>query len=130
MSTNLNYKQVANVERRTWDTEAYEERAKARLKESSDDVSSKKKRKAPGSTTAANDEDAHPLMGEDEGTKEEFTPAAPGAAKSHKSDRAFLKSRSNRVDVDSKIGSVEIVNPDAAATTKSKVQDAGAVKVG
>ena len=126
MSTNLNYKQVLNVERRTWDLEAYEKRAQERLKASTD--GGKKKRKK---SISNHDDDGNqgPFFdNNEEGTKEEFMPAAPGAAKAHKSDRAFLKSRSKKVDVDSKIGSVEIVNPESVATTKSKADEPGVEK--
>ena len=135
MSTNLNYKQVANVERRTWDTEAYERRAQERLKESEELSSGKKKRKKVSGADSHNDDEDNQGVGslfgqEETTTKEEFVPASKGANKAHKSDRAFLKSRSHKVDVDSKIGNVEIVNPEAVATTKSKVDEpGGSVKV-
>ena len=121
MSTNLNYKQVANVSRRTWDVEAYEKRAKERAKNSD----SSSKNKAAGAAVPAGEKRS--IMGEEETTKEEFVPAVKGAAGPHMSKRAFLKARKNKVDVDSKIGSVEIVNPEAAATTKASVGDSSKV---
>jgi len=122
MSTNLNYKQVANVERRTWDLEAYEKRAKERVK--SDDNGDKKKRKSTESSLSS-------LGPQDDGEeqKEEFQRAARGAAGPAKSERAFLKARRNRVDLDSKIGSIEMINPEAVATTKSHVGEPGSIKV-
>ena len=109
MSTNLNYKQVANVKRRTWDLEAYEKRAQERLK---NEEAGRTSHPRPAAVSADSNNQA-------EG--EEFKPAAKDAAKAHKSDRAFLKARTNKVEsLDSKIGSVEIVNPDATATIRSK----------
>jgi hypothetical protein len=124
MSTNLDYKQVANVERRTWDVETYEKRAKERAKNDEDGEKTKSKNhKAPLNTLGTQDD------GADEGQKEEFQRATKGAAGPAKSERAFLQARRKRVDVDSKIGSVEIVNPDAAATTKAYVGEPGSIKV-
>lgn len=123
MSTNLNYKQAANVTRRTWDTETYEKRAQERTKNAD-----KSKKGKPASVAVAPGE-KRLMIEEDESTREEFTPADKGAAGPHKSQRAFLKARRNKVDVDSKIGSVEIVNPEAAATTKAGIGEAGSIKV-
>ena len=127
MSTNLNYKQVANVERRTWDREAYEKKAKERAKNDEDnggDDKKKRKPKTPLLNTLGPQDD-----GRAEEQKEEFQRAAKGAAGPEKSERAFLKARRSRVDVDSKIGSVEMINPEAVATTKSHVGEPGSVKV-
>ena len=121
MSTNLNYKQVANVSRRTWDTEAFEKRAKERTK----NLNSSERKKEDASLGPG----VKRALGEDDSTKEEFMPAEKGAAGPHMSKRAFLKARKNKVDVDSKIGSVEIVNPEAAATTKANAGEPGSVKV-
>jgi U4/U6.U5 tri-snRNP component SNU23 len=123
MSTNLNYKQVANVVRRTWDIEAYEKRAQERLKNEA--VGNNHTKSAPPPAVASiaagkNDVDKD----YDDSNREEFTPAAAGATKAHHSQRAYLKARSNKVEsLDSKIGSVEVINPDAAATVRSKVSD-------
>jgi U4/U6.U5 tri-snRNP component SNU23 len=117
MSTNLNYKQVTNVSRRTWDTETYEKRAKERVK--NEENPSKRK-----STT--NDGPLPPPAADGEVYREEFVPAATGAAGPHMSKRAFLKARTAKVDgLDSKVGSVEIINPDAAATTKAAAKHDG-----
>jgi hypothetical protein len=124
MSTNLNYKQVANVERRTWDTETYEKRAKERAKNDEDGEKKKSKSHSNPLNTLGEQDD-----GADDDQKEEFQRAAKGAAGPVKSERAFLKARRNRVDVDSKIGSVEMVNPEAVATTKAHVGEPGSVKV-
>ena len=125
MSTNLNYKQVANVARRTWDVEAYEQRAKDREKNAK---SSKKKKSTVSLEAEAGDK--RPMIDEEESTREEFIPAVKGAAGPVASKRAFLKARRNKVDVDSKIGSVEIVNPEAAATTKAIAGEVGSPKDG
>ena len=112
MSTNLNYKQVVNVSRRTWDLEVYEKRAQERAKNGG--ALSDEKRKPAGATQAAGDGDE----------KEEFTPAASGAAGPQASKRAFLKARTNKIkSLDAKIGSVEMVNPEAVAMSKSAVGD-------
>lgn len=103
MSSNLNYKQVANVERRTWDRDEYEKKAQARAQDEP---------KAG---------DKRPLLSSNE-EKEEFRPAAPGAAGPEKSKRAFLKARQEKVvDIDSKVGSTEIVSAEAVAKTKLHV---------
>lgn len=55
---------------------------------------------------------------------EEFVSAEPGASGPLSSKRAFLKARTNKIKgLDSKIGSVEIVNPEAMATTKAAASD-------
>mmetsp|Transcript_68775 Transcript_68775/g.76960 ORF Transcript_68775/g.76960 Transcript_68775/m.76960 type:complete len:276 (-) Transcript_68775:45-872(-) len=106
MSTDLNYKQVANVSRRTWDVEAYEKRAQDRANEI-------------GKITDATSES----IGEEE-RREEFIPAASGSMGPQLSKRAFLKARTDKVgSLDAKIGSVEFINPDTATTTKSVVSD-------
>lgn len=111
MSTNLNYKQVVNVSRRTWDLEAYEKRAQERAKNGGSLADEKRK-----SATVTNDQ-----AGND---KEEFVAAAAGAAGPQASQRAFLKARTSKVKgLDSKIGSVEIVNPEAMAMSKSAAGD-------
>ncbi len=124
MSTNLNYKQVANVERRTWDVEAYEKRASERSKNTDEggDKTKRKKGKVSPNTLGPQEEIQ-------EEQKEEFQRAVKGAAGPVKSERAFLKARRNRVDVDSKVGSIEIVKPEAIATTKAYVGEPGSVKV-
>ncbi|KAL3918900.1 MAG: hypothetical protein SGARI_007335, partial [Bacillariaceae sp.] len=120
MSTNLNYKQVANVSRRTWDVEAYEKRAQERLKNEEVGLSGNDHRgPRPPSQAAGGDGNAQQEDGE------EFIPAAKDAAKVHRSERAFLKARSNKVgSLDSKIGSVEIINPEATATIRAKTPGA------
>ncbi len=106
-----------------WDTEAYEKRAKERAK----DADSTKKGKS--TAAAAVPGEKRPMEEDDESNREEFIPADKGAAGPLKSQRAFLKARRNKVDMDSKIGFVEIVNPEAAATTKASVGEPGSSKV-
>jgi U4/U6.U5 tri-snRNP component SNU23 len=111
MSSNLNYKQVTNVARRTWDVEAYEKRAKQRSSNdnSIDNTASKRQ--------TASTESSIPLSDINGDEREEFVHAASGAAGPQLSKRAFLKARTGKVDslIDAKIGSVEIIHPDAAA---------------
>lgn len=100
MSSNLPYKQAANVERRTWDKQTYEERAKARLEagnEGSDAITFHKPVKA---STLFNDEVE----------KEEFQRAEEGAIGPLNSKRAFLKARTNKVDLESKLGKTEVMS--------------------
>lgn len=73
MSKELGYKQVKNVEsRRTWDRDYYEAKAKERLAKGDD---YQEKEDAPSRRS----------------NKEEFQPAAPGAAGPAGSARAYLK---------------------------------------
>jgi len=122
MSRNLNYKQVANVTRRTWDLETYEQKAKSRTQAM----------ESGGRVLDANAGDKR-AMGEDGGQdKEEFVPAASSARKAYGSDRALLKARSRKVDIDSRIGSIEMVSSEAIATTSAKTGSTkdGVVKSG
>lgn len=113
MSSNLNYKQVVNVTRRTWDRETYQARADARAEA----VES-------GSATAAAPKAGgkRPLE-EEEPLKEEFTPAVEGAAGPYKSKRAFLKARRDKVDLESKVGTSEIVSAEAVATSATTTDE-------
>jgi hypothetical protein len=100
MSKNLDYKQAANVERRTWDKATYEARAKAREGQSLGPVPPKKR-----------------SGDQQEDLKEEFTPAAEGSVGPEKSERAFLKARQGKVDIDSKVGTTEMVSAEAVASS-------------
>lgn len=109
---NLGYKQAANVERRTWDVAKYEARAKGKEKESSesDEISSKAKAsKHPALSSIANDE---------EDDKEEFQEADKNRAKPMFSERAFLKARSGKVDLESKLHTREIISVEDAVVGK------------
>ena len=114
MSTNLNYKQVVNTTRRTWDMKTYEKRAQDRAKNTN--TRADEKLEAVGAPS-----DVVVSGGNDQ---EEFVPAASGELGPQSSDRAFLKARTNKIkSLDAKIGSVEMINPEAMATSKSVVSD-------
>jgi len=112
-------KKHVNVERRTWDKETYEARARSRasVEESGDDHNKPKAAaaRADGPSSLLKDE----LEPEEE--KEEFAKADEGRIGPMGSERAFLKARSKRVDLESKVGSSEIIDPDAASATRAKV---------
>ena len=118
MPSNLPYKQAANVERRTWDKETYEARAKARI-------------------AAENSSDAHKGSDQKQTTdhesrsveKEEFQNADSGARGPMNSKRAFLKARRGKVDLESKLGTSEIINPDAAAVSSSATDNFASVNI-
>mmetsp|Transcript_10507 Transcript_10507/g.22805 ORF Transcript_10507/g.22805 Transcript_10507/m.22805 type:complete len:300 (-) Transcript_10507:169-1068(-) len=146
MSANLPYKQAANVERRTWDKEVYEARARARNEAAevagadaagqSSSHQSGMKRPASGTTIAAapgNPSDATTNTSATAATEEgaeEFVPAARGAAGPERSQRAYLKARKSKVDLESKLGSSEIINPDAVAVSGGAAPaDPGAVSI-
>jgi U4/U6.U5 tri-snRNP component SNU23 len=122
MSQNLNYKQAANVERRTWDKDTYEAKAKARSQAEQSGGSNKGPVRQPVGEKRK--------LGDDDDNKEEFTPAAAGAAGPEKSERAFLKARKSKVDIDSKVGSTEMVSAEAAATTATGDIADGVTKTG
>lgn len=125
MSSSIN--KNVNVERRTWDKETYEARARSRAAAEAGSSSA-----AASIAAGANGDDAPSaaaaaIKGEidpaDE--KEEFLPAQAGRAGPMGSERAFLKSRSRRVDLESKLGSTEIIDPAAASATRSRAADEG-----
>ncbi len=119
MPSNLPYKQAANVERRTWDKEKYEERAKARTAEEELANSGQKR---PFAETILGDENGYDQQ-------EEFQPAEKGRAGPMNSQRAFLKARKTKIDLESKVGSSEIINPEEAAKSSVQITD-GVSKVG
>ena len=120
MSSNLPYKQAANVERRTWDKETYEARAKARTdaeKAASEDGGLRKNDPLSNKTDKPAEDTSNAL---NENTiKEEFQSAEAGAQCPLNSKRSFLKARRGKVDLESKVGKTEIINPDAAATSST-----------
>ena len=81
--------------RRTWDKEAYAAKAKERLErgdeEEEEELGVAHKRKPS--------------------RREEFEAAEEGAAGPAGSDRAFIKARENRVDLESNVGKTTIVTP-------------------
>ena len=133
MSTNLKYKQVVNVSRRTWDLETYEKRAQDRANKNTnsqdgttssqasnqasnqDGTTESKRKQLP--LVAADNEEEHPK------NEEEFRPAASNAIGPQSSNRAFLKARTKKISsLDAKIGSVEIINPEGMAATSRSIK--------
>jgi U4/U6.U5 tri-snRNP component SNU23 len=120
MSSNLPYKQAANVERRTWDKETYEARAKARIdaeKDASEDGGLRKNDPLSNKTDKPAEDTSNALN--ENSIKEEFQSAEAGAQCPLNSKRSFLKARRGKVDLESKVGKTEIINPDAAATSST-----------
>ena len=119
MSQDLNYKQATNVDRRKWDKAAYEAKAIARAQVETSGVVNK----GPVQQRVG---DKRPLDAE----REEFIPASAGAAGPEKSERAFLKARRQKVDIEAKVGSTEIVSAEAATTTSTGGISEGVTKTG
>lgn len=86
--------------RRTWDKEFYEKRARERAEQGDnfDDAAG----------DGGNASKSRKLM------KEEFKAADDGASGPMGSQRAFLKSRVNKIDLDQKVGKSEMINPTSA----------------
>lgn len=106
---NLSYKQSANVERRTWDKEAYEARANARNKNGE---------KVQGCASSSTTVTAESKTDRDE-EKEEFRQADASRAGPMYSRRAYLKSRSDKVDLEEKLHKREVISAEAAALNKT-----------
>ena len=129
-----------NVERRTWDKEAFESRARSRAAAAAA-ASVAIPASAPTSTARDDDDDdgghaiattSHTVIKNElnpSNEKEEFLPAQQGRAGPMGSQRAFLKARSNRVDLESKLGSTEIIDPAAASATRSKIILEGGIDI-
>mmetsp|Transcript_19456 Transcript_19456/g.28837 ORF Transcript_19456/g.28837 Transcript_19456/m.28837 type:complete len:265 (-) Transcript_19456:383-1177(-) len=114
-NNNASYTQAKNVERRTWDKEVWEAKAKAR-QEQEKKLGGNNKNVGPViPQKGENNKKRALLLGDDDDEKEEFQPATAGAVGPEKSERAFVKARRNKVDIDSKIGSTEVISADAAA---------------
>ena len=133
MSSSIN--KNVNVERRTWDKDAYEARARSRA--AAAEASSSAPAPAAGAAAAAvgdaDDDAAAVRVGiaaairagiDPTEEKEEFLPAKQGRAGPMGSERAFLKSRARKVDLEGKLGSTEIIDPAAASATRSRSDDA------
>lgn len=107
--SNLGYKQVAQVQRRRWDTEAYEKKAAARKERELAEEQGRPHRAAAAPTDAA-------AQQQDGESKPEFQPAPAGAAGPQGSQRAFLAARKGKVgNIDDKVGSTEMISVEEAA---------------
>jgi U4/U6.U5 tri-snRNP component SNU23 len=95
--SDLGYTQVKNVERRTWDKEDFESRAKARLEGGDDYEAKEEESKASGKRAR----------------KEEFLPAEPGSQGPAGSKRAYLKARTEKVELDAHLGKTQVVTMSA-----------------
>jgi U4/U6.U5 tri-snRNP component SNU23 len=84
--------------RRTWDKDFYEKRARDRAEQGDDYVEG----------------DSGPAAKMKRATKEEFRAAEDGAAGPAGSQRAFLKSRTGKIDLEEKVGKIEVINPTSA----------------
>lgn len=131
MSSNLPYKQAANVERRTWDKEKYESRAKARIEAEENKSNSASLLEEELAKSGQKRSLAETILGDENGynQKEEFQPAEKGRAGPMNSQRAFLKARKTKLDLESKVGTSEIINPEEAAKSSVQITD-GVSKVG
>mmetsp|Transcript_6543 Transcript_6543/g.14264 ORF Transcript_6543/g.14264 Transcript_6543/m.14264 type:complete len:342 (+) Transcript_6543:172-1197(+) len=129
MSSSIN--KNVNVERRTWDKETFEARARTRAAaELTVENNGASSSAAADPLTTGNGDDETTSIANNTSAiknsieptveKEEFLPAQSSRAGPMGSDRAFLKSRSRKVDLESKLGSSEIIDPAAAVATKSK----------
>lgn len=139
MSSNLPYKQAANVERRTWDKETYEAKAKARIiqaeRASSSSYSAatnslqKQQQQKVGEKRPLEQQSILDDGNGGESHKEEFQAADKSRAGPLNSKRAFLKARTGKVDLESKVGKSEIINPEEAAKSSIQITD-GVSKAG
>jgi U4/U6.U5 tri-snRNP component SNU23 len=114
--SNLNYKQVANVERRTWDAEAYEKKAAARKQQQEGTEGEGRTNKQSSSDAAAAAE------------KEEFKAAPAGAAGPEGSKRAFLQARTAKVEIDERVGETVMVSVEEAAAAGASTSSDNVVK--
>ena len=113
MSTN---KKSVNVERRTWDVTAYEEKAVARQQQ---------QQLAENSSDHVND--GNPTFHAD--TKEEFIPAPAGAIGPEGSQRAYLQARKRKAAdfIDARVGSSSMISIDDAMGTKKSLDSHHAI---
>ncbi|KAL3764067.1 hypothetical protein ACHAW5_010437 [Stephanodiscus triporus] len=119
-----------NVERRSWDKEAYEARARSRAAAAEASAAPVAGASAAAGGDQAYDDDAVGIIAaireglDPAEEKEEFLPARQGRAGPTGSQRAYLKSRARRVDLEGKLGSTEIIDPAAASATRSRADGA------
>ncbi len=127
MSSSIN--KNVNVERRTWDKETYEARARSRATAEAaerDDDHTQQHLQPNGEGGSGGGELKNQINPTEE--KEEFLPAHQGRAGPMGSKRAFLKSRTQKVDLEGKLGTSEIIDPAAASATKSNLTDNDVLK--
>mmetsp|Transcript_9533 Transcript_9533/g.13651 ORF Transcript_9533/g.13651 Transcript_9533/m.13651 type:complete len:297 (-) Transcript_9533:1130-2020(-) len=131
MSSSIN--KNVNVERRTWDKETFEARARSRAAaeaaERDDNLSSHAQQQhlQPNDEGGSGGGELKNQINPTE-EKEEFLPAHQGRAGPMGSKRAFLKSRTQKVDLEGKLGTSEIIDPAAASATKSNLTDNDVLK--
>lgn len=89
--------------RRTWDVEYYAQKAKERQENGDEFVDGVK----PQDTKT------------NKRVREEFQSAEEGAEGPMGSERAFLKARQHKLELDEKAGKIEIINPTAAEGNKA-----------
>lgn len=135
-SSSSSINKSVNVERRTWDKESFEARARSRAAAAASAASaivvgneiSQSPTTDPivvggvGVGGGAADSIKKELLGPTEEVKEEFVPAQRGRAGPMGSQRAYLKARTGRVDLEGKLGSTEIIDPAAASATRSRLR--------
>jgi len=95
---------MAGNVRRTWDKEAYELKARERAAQAEAGAGAE-----GGSVDAETAEGGAVRRSGGSEVKEEFLPAAAGAAGPVGSVRAFVKAREGKLDLDSKVGKTQIV---------------------
>lgn len=88
--------------RRTWDKELYEKKARDRVEHGDEYVDGESTNKAKARNII----------------KEEFQAAGDDAAGPMGSQRAFLNARETKVDLDGKVGKIEMINPTNATAAR------------
>ncbi|KAL7495308.1 hypothetical protein ACHAWT_003778 [Skeletonema menzelii] len=132
MSSSIN--KNVNVERRTWDKETYEARARSRAAAEAAETDDNQSLSLAQQHLHTNNGEGGSGVGELKNQidpteeKEEFLPAHQGRAGPMGSKRAFLKSRSQKVNLEEKLGTSEIIDPAAASATKSNLTDNDGLK--
>jgi len=128
MSSSIN--KNVNVDRRTWDKETYAARARSRAAAEVDDNLSHDPHHLPTSSGEGGGSGGAEIKNQIDPAeeKEEFLPAQQGRAGPMGSKRAFLKSRTQKVDLEGKLGTTEIIDPAAASATKSNLSDNDVLK--